>query len=345
MSTHTLSEARPRGGDIRRTLARAARLLCTERGVVWAALSVVALHLVDENYLQPEPGTSAGDHLASGLVPLAILALAAWAYPRVRAGARAALAVTFGALGIATGIPGAYYLSHDAAQGDHWTGLLAIAAGVVLILSAPVTLWRHRSRDESRKRRYRHRGLTALGIAVLAPVVFIVLVFPIGYVYVYTHSGRIVENPELGVSYQTVRFPTSDGVELTGYYVPSKNRAAVVLYPGASASGEARMLMRHGYGVLLVDPRGQGRSQGDINRWAGEHDLIAAAEYLQGRPEVDPGKIAGMGFSIGGEQLLEAAARSKAFAAVVSEGAGGRVGGSRDAHGRRRSTCWRRRSR
>ena len=150
MSTHTLSEARPRGGDIRRTLARAARLLCTERGVVWAALGVVALHVVDENYLQREPGTSAGDHLVSGLVPLAILALGAWAYPRVRAGARAMLAATFGALGIATGLPGVYYLSHDAAQGDHWTGLLAIAAGVVLILSAPVTLWRHRSHDESR---------------------------------------------------------------------------------------------------------------------------------------------------------------------------------------------------
>ena len=29
------------------------------------------------------------------------------------------------------------------------------------------------------------------------------------------------------------------------------------------------MLIRHGYGVLLVDPRGQGSSDGDIGRWNG----------------------------------------------------------------------------
>ena len=75
-----------------------------------------------------------------------------------------------------------------------------------------------------------------------------------------------------------------------------------------------------------MDARGQGRSQGDVGRWNGYRDLIAGAKYLQSRPDVDRGRIAGYGFSIGGEQLLEAAARSKAFAAVVSEGAGTRVG-------------------
>jgi len=113
------------------------------------------------------------------------------------------------------------------------------------------------------------------------------------------------------------------------------NRAAVISFPGRqpSAQGRARFLVRHGYGVLLVDPRGQGRSEGDIDRWAGEEDLIAAAEYLQQRPGVDPGKIAGIGFSIGGEQLIEAAAKSHAFAAIVSEGAGGVVGGDDELSG------------
>ena len=41
------------------------------------------------------------------------------------------------------------------------------------------------------------------------------------------------------------------------------------------------MIARHGYGVLLVDPRGQGRSGGDNVHWAGDRDLSAAAEYLQ----------------------------------------------------------------
>ena len=29
--------------------------------------------MVDDNFLQPQPGTSASDHLTSGLVPVAIL--------------------------------------------------------------------------------------------------------------------------------------------------------------------------------------------------------------------------------------------------------------------------------
>ena len=234
--------------------------------------------------------------------------------------------MTLGLIGIATGIPSAYYLSHDAAHGDHFTGLLAIAAGAVLVLSGPVTLWRHRSRDASRKRRYTHRALTGLATVVLAPLLFFVVAFPIGFIYIYTHAGRTVENPPLGVPYETVHFTTSDSIQLTGYYVPSKNRAAVVLYPGTSRAAEGRMLIRHGYGVLLVDARGQGRSQGDIGHWNGDRDLIAAAEYLQHRPDVDRGRIAGYGFSIGGEQLLGAAAHSTAFAAVVSDGAGSRVG-------------------
>ncbi len=327
MTTHAnTATAAPPGARVRAALERTRRFAWTERGVVWTALAVIGLHVADDNFLQPAPGTSPRDHLASGLVPLGILALAAWAYPHARAGLRAALVMTLGGIGIAFGIPGAYYLSHGAAEGDHWTGLLSIAAGAVLVLSGPVILWRNRSHDPSRNRRYRHRALTGAGILVLAPVLFATVVFPVGFPYIYTHSGRIVENPRLGVPYETVHFTTSDSLRLTGYYVPSRNRAAVVLYPGQSRSREGRMLVRHGYGVLLVDARGQGRSQGDVGRWNGYRDVIAAAEYLQHRPDVDPGRVAGYGFSIGGEQLLEAAARSEAISAVVSEGAGSRVG-------------------
>jgi pimeloyl-ACP methyl ester carboxylesterase len=86
------------------------------------------------------------------------------------------------------------------------------------------------------------------------------------------------------------------------------------------------MLIRHGYGVLLLDPRGQGRSEGDTIRWAGDRDLIGGVEYLRSRYDVDPDRIGGFGFSVGGELLLEAAAQSSGLKAVVSEGAGIRLG-------------------
>jgi predicted alpha/beta hydrolase len=86
------------------------------------------------------------------------------------------------------------------------------------------------------------------------------------------------------------------------------------------------MLVRHGYGVLLFDRRGEGESDGDPNAfgWAMDRDLKAAAAFLQHRPEVEAHRIGGIGLSVGGEMLLQTAAESKVFRAVVSEGAGAR---------------------
>src|ERR1051325_4437979 len=54
---------------------------------------------------------------------------------------------------------------------------------------------------------------------------------------------------------------TPDGLELKGWYVPSSNRAAVIVFPGKKGTQRhARMLVRPGYGVLVFDRRGEGQS-------------------------------------------------------------------------------------
>jgi hypothetical protein len=193
-------------------------------------------------------------------------------------------------------------------------------------VTGPVTLWRHRRTDGSRRRRYLRRALATLVGAVAAAGLIVYVVFPIAFSYGYTHLGRTGSPPVLGVPHEAVTITTSDGLELAAAYVPSRNRAAIVVFPGAAAVKEARILWQHGYGVLLLDPRGQGGSEGDLVRWAGDRDLIAAAAYLQTRPDVDAERIGGFGSSVGGEILLGAAARSTSFRAVVSEGAGYRIG-------------------
>jgi len=110
-------------------------------------------------------------------------------------------------------------------------------------------------------------------------------------------------------------------------YIPSRNGAAVIAFPGrAGPQAHARMLARHGYGVLLFDLRGDGESQGDPNGfgWDSENDVMAAVAYLNQRPDVDPRRIGGLGLSVGGELLLQTAAHSHDLRAVVSEGAGSR---------------------
>jgi hypothetical protein len=288
------------------------------------AIALIALHVIDDNFLQPQPGTSPLDHLVSGLVPLALLGLAGWAYPRLRGGRRGALALFIGPLGIAAGIEGYHYGRELGPSGDDFTGLLAIPAGLLLIGLGVVTLWRTRRVEGNLAWRYGRRGLLAVGGAYVAMAV----VLPIGLGYVTTHVGRAVVPPNhLDVPYEDVKFETSDGLELEGWYVPSRNGAAVIAFPGRNGpQKQTRVLARHGYGVLLFDRRGEGRSEGEPNSWGwgGTKDIDAAVEFLRHRTDVDPDRIGGIGLSVGGEMMLEYAAGSDELAAVVSDGAGAR---------------------
>jgi dienelactone hydrolase len=294
-----------------------------ETVVFLIGVALIAAHVLDDNYVQPQPGMSRGDHVISGLVPLALLGLAAWAHPRLRGGRRGALALVAGVLSIAAGIEGFYYAREVGPSGDDFTSLLCLPAGVLLLGLGAVTLWRTRRTEGSLWWRYPRRVLIGVGAVVAASVVG---ALAIGYAT--THVGRaIVPADRLGVAHENVTFTTSDGLELQGWYIPSKNGAAVIAFPGRNGpQRKARMLARHGYGVLLFDRRGEGKSEGEPNSWGwgGDTDVKAAIAYLKRRPDVDPDRIGGLGLSVGGEMMIETAAETKELAAVVSEGAGAR---------------------
>jgi fermentation-respiration switch protein FrsA (DUF1100 family) len=173
-------------------------------------------------------------------------------------------------------------------------------------------------------RRHLRRGL--LGVAGATVALFVLA--PLSGGYLMAHLGRAsVPDAHLGAAYEDVAFTTSDGLVLAGWYVPSKNGAAVIAFAGRNGpQPHARMLARHGYGVLLFDRRGQGASEGDTNAfgWGGEEDIMAAIAYLKRRADVDPDRIGGLGLSVGGELMLHAAAETDYLKAIVSEGASGR---------------------
>lgn len=306
-------------------LAALARTLTREVSLAMVGIGLVALHVLDDQFLRPEPGVEPGDHLVSGLVPLALLALAAWAHRRSRAGVRASIALSVGVLGLVTSVEAMYAsIEGSGASGDDLTGFAALPAGVLLLGVGIVTLWRSRRRDDGHVRRYLRRT----GILVVAAVAIVTFVIPIGAAYLFAHIGRgVVADADLGAPAQAVTLRTSDGLTLSGSYVPSRNGAAIIVSPGYNSTpAQARMLVRHGYGVLLYDQRGEGRSDGDPNAlgWSAEQDHNAAVAFLQARPDVDADRVGGLGLSVAGETLLQTAAHNDGLRAVVSEGAGAR---------------------
>ena len=136
---------------------------------------------------------------------------------------------------------------------------------------------------------------------------------------------------DLGLAFETVSLTTSDDIDLAAWYLPGATDAAIVVAHGAGSTrsdalGQAAVLNRNGFGVLLIDARGHGDSGGTAMDfgWYGDLDISAGIDHLATRAEVDPGRIGVLGLSMGGEEALGAAADSR-VRAVVAEGATART--------------------
>ena len=292
-----------------------------EFAVFASATGLIVVQVLLDAFVLVEPGVDRKDHLLAGLVPTAIAVLVLAMYRRLRPGFRAAAGFVFGVLALVRGGVAVADLADGDPTRDDWSAVLLIPAGAALCTLAVLLLWR--SRKPGRWRWARRAGL-AIGVALAG---FWVL-FPVAFALVATEKPRAsVEPADLGRPYEEVTLQTSEGLALAGWYMPSRNGAAVIAFPGRSGPVEhARMLARHGYGVLLLDVRGQGESEGDPNAfgWESSKDLDAAIAFLSRRPDIEDGRIGGLGLSVGGELMIETTASNPALRAVVSEGAGER---------------------
>jgi uncharacterized protein len=291
-----------------------------ERWLFLGTAAAIALFVVFDAFVGLAPGAARSSHIARAAVPLAVVALAAWFYSRLRAGLRASLCLLSGVLALPAGALAVTRAGTGGPAAADWIGFLLVPAGLALLSLGFWLLWASRKRS---RRWYLRRPL--LGAVALLVAFWFVL--PVSLALVATHRARTtIAASDLGRPYETVSLTTRDGLRLAGWYVPSQNGAAVITFPREWTVAHARMLVRHGYGVLLLDMRGYGLSEGDTNAfgWGAAADVDAAVAFLQRRPDVRDGRIGGLGLSVGGEQMLEAAAGNDGLRAVVSEGAGER---------------------
>ena len=257
-----------------------------------------------------------------------VAAVTAATYNALRHGdARRRAGVAFSVGLVGTTVGAGIGLPHLAKAGVHLltvAGLFSLAGGLVLLTWGGVALVRS-ARPWTR----------CVFVPALVAAVFAVTWSVSQAVAVTNSPPTSVGNTtpaDIGLRYHDVEFETEDGVMLSAWYLPSTNRAAVVLLHGAGSTrssvlDHAAVLAHHGYGVVLFDARGHGRSGGramDFG-WYGDHDTSAAVTFLQSQPDVDDGRIAAVGMSMGGEEAIGAAAADARIQAVVAEGATNRV--------------------
>ena len=197
---------------------------------------------------------------------------------------------------------------------------LLIFAGVLYLLAGISRGWGV-NRGRRRRRAWTNRILAVIG----AVLVGFFVVFPTLFAVDLLAKPRApIDQAALGLPDERVTFPASDGVRLSGWYVPSRNGAAIVLLHGGGGDRQgtilhARMLAKAGYGVLLYDARGRGESQGHENAagWQWDRDVRGAVSFLTNRG-VD--HIGLLGLSTGAEAVVTEAASDKRVDAVVADG-------------------------
>jgi hypothetical protein len=181
-----------------------------------------------------------------------------------------------------------------------------------------------------RDRRYCRNLIVFAGSVILTAALGLYFGVPIWQVRSAMQPPRhsiTISPADLGLDYIDVTLSTKDDLTLHGWYIPSTNRAAVILVHAFNGNRtgtiyHAELLAKHGYGALLYDTRSEGESEGDLNAlgWEDHLDVFAALDYLQQRPEVEPERIGVLGLSAGAKTALYAVTQTDEIAAVVAEG-------------------------
>ena len=153
---------------------------------------------------------------------------------------------------------------------------------------------------------------------------------PVRHAFTFAHPSRgLAWSPKTELDFREVTFPSRDGLTLFGRFVPGKNHATIILLHGLGGTSNdmllhAEVLAQAGYGILLMDLRAHGSSDGDTSTYGLREadDVAGAIDYLLTRVDVNGQKIGALGISLGAQAALRGALKSEHIRALVLEGLG-----------------------
>lgn len=167
--------------------------------------------------------------------------------------------------------------------------------------------------------------LAAVGALLICGYIVVRTVLHVGS-SLHPHRNHVTPPALTGslAQMRDVSFVTPDHLTIRGWYIPSKNRAAVILAHGMWANRtqmlfEARSLADQGFGVLLFDWRAQGESDGTVSTWGDKErdDLRAAIAFVKSQSDISPEHIGALGCSLGGFVIADIAPEEKTLRAIA----------------------------
>jgi uncharacterized protein len=145
------------------------------------------------------------------------------------------------------------------------------------------------------------------------------------------HKQHYRDPAKVGLAFEDVYFPTTDGLTLHGWFLPAQGKAqGTVLFLHGNAEnisthiGSVYWLPARGFNVFLPDYRGYGKSQGTPSLDGSMADIESALTYLLQNKSVDASRVAVFAQSLGGSLATYAIANSshqKNIRALIIEGA------------------------
>ena len=144
-------------------------------------------------------------------------------------------------------------------------------------------------------------------IVVGVCVVFIALFYIFQSHYIYYPERDLQADPgTIGLQFDSVCFETANGVNLSGWFIPSDGARGVILFCHGNAGNISHRLEsiqifhRLGLDVFIFDYRGYGQSEGKPTEQGTYEDAKAAWRYLVEERQLAPADIIVFGRSLGG---------------------------------------------
>ncbi len=174
----------------------------------------------------------------------------------------------------------------------------------------------------------------ALIILFILIAIILITSFIVSNFILYPHRQPITKTPkDLGMDYEDIEFKSTDGVDISGWYIPGESKKIIILTHampfnrhGFSVKNQgpvkmfktevnllttAKVLHKEGYPVLMFDFRnhgisGKGKTAVGLNEY---QDVLGALDYIKKR--FDPQEIGFCSFCMGANSTIVAMSKDK----------------------------------